>query len=106
MIQVLFKVREINGDVVPNNGTLVLLTMRDVVDRAPLYITDFRDTHTLVFSKTGNFVGLTKSRGVRLGKRPLRMVDGIWYAVEDFDAQKVYKNVELRAEHLILNIIR
>jgi len=99
-------VREINWGIVPDNGTIVLLTMQDVMEQTPLYIADFRDTHTLVFSKTGNFVGLTKSRGVRLGKRPLRMVDGIWYAHEDLDAQKVYKNMELRPEHLILGIIR
>ena len=98
--------REIDWDIVPNNGTLVLLTMQDIMNQARLYVTDFRDTHTLVFSKTGNFVGLTKDRGVRLGKRPLRMVNGIWYAVEDFDAQKVYKNMELCPEHLILGIIR
>ena len=98
--------REIDWSIVPDNGTLVLLTMRDVMKQTPLCITDFRDTHTLVFSKTGNFVGLTKSRGVRMGKRPLRMVNGIWYADEDLAAQKVYKNMELQPEHLILGIIQ
>lgn len=90
----------------PGNGVAVLLTMRDIVEQTPLCVADFRDTHALVFAKTGNFVGLTKHRGVRLCKRPLRMVDGIWYAQEDLDAQKVYRNMELRPEHLRFGVIQ
>lgn len=91
---------------VPDDGIIVLLTMRDIVDKADLMIADFKDTHALIFKKTGNFVGLSKSRGVRLGKKPIRMISGIWYAFEDLEAQKKYRNVNLTADLLSFGPIR
>jgi hypothetical protein len=100
------KVRPIDWKLVPDGGIMVLLTMRDIVDQADLMIADFKDTHALVFTMTGNFVGLTKDRGARLGKKPIRMINGIWYAFEDLEAQKKYKNVDLTANLLSFKPIR
>lgn len=74
---------------------MVLLTAREVAEDSVLMMADFRDTHALRFVRSGHLVGLTKSRGMRLGSRPAVLVNGVWYLDEDPAAQDKFRGVEL-----------
>jgi hypothetical protein len=96
----------IDWGLVSDNGVMVLLTIPDLLDDVPLYMADFKDDYALIFKKTGSYLGLTLTRGVRLGKGPARMVNGIWYIDEDLYLQKVYANIDLDSELVDLKLIR
>jgi hypothetical protein len=100
--------RPIDWDLVPDDGTMVLLTVPDLLDDVdvPLQMADFKDDYALVFKKTGSYLGLTLSRGVRLGKGPARMVNGIWYINEDPYLQKIHADIELEPEMMALGLIK
>jgi len=82
------------------------VTIPDLLDDISLQMADFKDDYALVFKKTGSYLGLTLSRGVRLGKGPARMVNGIWYIDEDLYLQKVYSDIELEPELVDLRLIK
>ena len=97
--------KPIDWEVVPNDGTTVILTMNNITAHGDLFMADFRDTHVLMFSPTKNYIGLTKTRGIRLSKGPLQMTNGIWFGFEDLEVQGKYKNVELTPELVSLAIL-
>ena len=97
--------RDISPDFVSDDRGLAVLTTDDP-DGGSLYLADFRDTHALILSETGNFLGLTESRGIRLGKHPLRMMDGVWYATEDAGAAARMPDLEVSPGMLELALIR
>jgi hypothetical protein len=97
--------KPVDWDIVPDDGTMILLTTNDIIDDANLYIADFKDLKALIFKPTRSFVGLTRTRGIRLGKGPPRMINGIWYVDEDPKAQAKHKNIELTPELVSLVII-
>ena len=84
---------------------LALLTTDDIPGGS-LYLADFKDTHALVFSKTGHFLGISEDRGVRLGGHPLRMMDGIWYITEDQKIGETMTDLVVEPEALELRFIR
>ena len=69
-----------------------------------MYLADFKDTQALGLKKTRHFIGLSKSRGLRLGGHPLRMVDGVWYITEDTSANTA--DLQISHEALCLQFIR
>jgi len=97
--------KEIRWDIVPNDGSLVLLTAVNLVMDEQLFIADFRDREALVYNPTGSFVGLTRTRGIRLGKKPLRLVNGIWLLDEDLEITKIHKNLFLMPDLVSLEMI-
>ncbi len=88
------------------NQSMLLLTAGEISESGPMFVADFKDTHALVFKKTKNWLGLTKGRGVRFGKKPIRLINGVWYVTEDSTAQSGNENVELRPELLSLEPIK
>ena len=82
---------------------MAVLTTADLDPDGKIFIADFRDIHLLTYE--GHILGLTKTRGVRFGKRPLTMTDGVWYAQEDFKAQDGHDNVRIDHTHLTLEPI-
>lgn len=99
-------VRPIDWNLVPDNGVMVLLTVPDLLDDVPLHMADFKDDHALIFKKTGSYIGLTLTRGVRLGKGPAKMINGIWYVNEDQQIQQSYPDIELDPEMVDLKTIK
>lgn len=97
--------RKVDWRLVPVSGELALLTMDELVDGEPLMIADFRDTKAIVHKATGAYVGLSRGRGVRLGKAPLTLKDGIWYATEDKDLGRTRKDVRVSSETTVLALI-
>ena len=64
---------------------------------APLMMADFRDSQTLVFKPTQQYIGFSKTRGILLGKRLARLINGIWY-VEQGEIAKQYKDFTLNPD--------
>ncbi len=77
--------RRVNWDLVPDGGLVALLTAHEVGKGEELHLADFRDTHALYYSTFRSWIGLTKTRGLRPGKRDAVLVNGVWYAEEDMD---------------------
>lgn len=98
--------QSIDWDVVPDDGTMVLLTVPDILDDITLCMADFKDDYALIFKKTGSYLGLTLTRGVRLGKGPAKMINGIWYINEDQNLQRVFPDIELEPEMVDLKLIK
>lgn len=95
--------RDFDLKLVPAEG-LALMTAPDV-DGGPMYVADFRDSHALVYRATGHFVGFSRRKGLKLGRRPLRMVNGIWIMDEYSGDLRGHEHVELRPELLSLELI-
>jgi hypothetical protein len=74
-------VRAIDWDRIPEDK-LALMTIEEIVHGAPMLMADFRDSFALSFTKTGHFIGLSRTQGLQLGIEPY-MVDGIWFLRED-----------------------
>ena len=83
---------------------LALLTIPKINKTGEMYLADFKDTQALAFAKTKHFLGMSKTRGIRLGGHPLRMVDGIWYVTEDGLVD--VKDLQISHEALCLQLIR
>ena len=97
--------RDVDWRLVPRGGILTLLTMEDLIDGHHLMIADFRDMKALFHKETGSWVGLTRGRGIRLGRPPLRLQDGIWYINEDMELGKTKRNFRLTADVVSLEVI-
>lgn len=87
--------KEVDWDIVPTGETMILLTAGGLEPNGLLFMADFKDTMALKFTPTGNYIGLTRNRGMRLGKGPKFMRNGVWFIYEDFEAQKRYTECEL-----------
>lgn len=97
--------RPLDSSLIPGDGGLVLLTARDLADDSVLMAADFRDMDALVYRPTGSYVGIGAT-GVRLGKRPIEMTNGVWTMREDEGLRKAHSDVRLSAALLSLEIIR
>lgn len=87
------------------NGKLVLMTCNILSPREKMKIADFRDSEALKFRKSGNWMGMSIDRGLRLGSGPLSMVNGVWFCNEDHKACNLYVDQELSPELLSLENI-
>jgi hypothetical protein len=97
--------RAVDWRLVPAGGALALLTMEDLVDGEPLMMADFRDVRALFHKETGRFVGLARDTGVRLGRPPIRLKDGIWYLIEDLELGRSRRNVPITSDTASLELI-
>jgi hypothetical protein len=96
--------RDFDWKFVPVKG-LVLLTVQEISIHSPVFIADHRDTHALAYTPTGGFIGQSLRNGMRLGKVPLRLIDGIWYMAEDEDSQRSHTAIQLSPDLLTLRVI-
>jgi hypothetical protein len=96
--------RQVEEDLIPLEG-LAVLTCQRIDFRAPLFIADFRDQQILIFTPTGNPIGISIDRGMRLGRRPLQMRNGIWVMEEEEKIPEQYQDKELRAEDVAFSTI-
>lgn len=96
--------RSIDTSQIPDRNSLVLLTADDIAAGIPMMMADFRDTQVLVFVKTGNFIGMAIDGSIRLGCRPPRMINGVWYSREDTKVLN-FSDVVLEPELLTLEPI-
>lgn len=95
--------KKIDWDRVPKRPAMVLLTAEEVSLESDMGVADFRDTHALYHEKSGRFVGLCEDGVMRLGSVPPELVNGVWYLLEDPEAQAA--NPDLPAMGLVLRII-
>lgn len=85
----------------------MLMTVQDLGDpRSKMSIADFRDVQALFFPKVGRWVGMSPARGLRFGSGPLEMVNGVWYCLEDVEAQKGHEDLTLSPDTLSLEMIK
>lgn len=82
--------RDIDWSRVPE-GPMVVLTAEDTARGEPLKMADFKDTHALFYKVTGSWLALSRT-GVRLGKGPMWMEDGIWMCSPDEGASERLPN--------------
>ena len=71
--------RNIDWKRVPDFPGMVLLTSLEVSPSSKVMMADFRDDKALFHEKSGKYVGLSSDGKMRLGGKPLHMVDGLWY---------------------------
>ncbi len=83
----------------PGNG-LVVMTADEIDGISPMGIADFRDTKVLIYKKTGHYLGFSETRGIRLCKGPISMIDGILRAVEDISVSDKIKDIYLTVDLL------
>jgi len=83
-----------------------MVTVPDLEGLGDMYLADFKDSQALAFKKTNHFLGLSRNRGIRLGRHPLRMIDGVWYITEDPEAKMAIQDLQISHEALCLRIIR
>ena len=96
--------RKFTWDLVLDDRGLALLTVPKINKTGEMYLADFKDTQALAFKQTKHFIGISKSRGIRLGGHPLRMVDGVWYVTED--NMTGIEDLQISHEALCLQLIR
>jgi hypothetical protein len=85
---------------------LVLMTVSNISDNEQMKIADFLDTQALVFVKNGCYVGMSYNRGLRFGKHPAFLINGIWYIDEDKNAQHGWNDIILSLNELSLEVIK
>jgi hypothetical protein len=88
------------------DGQLVLMTASSISSNEKLQVADFLDTQALVFSKSGCYVGMSRDRGLRFGKHPASLINGIWFIDEDEKAQKGWSDTKLSSNDLSLELIK
>lgn len=87
-------------------GELVLMTVESLGDpKAVMKIADFKDVQALYIPRVRCWVGMSPERGPRFGSGPLKMVDGIWYCVEDLESQKMFKDFQPSSNDMSLETI-
>lgn len=74
--------------------------------REVMQVADFRDFQALFIPKFGKWVGLSRGRGLRFGKGPVRLVDGVWRCTEDREAQEGREDLVLSPDILSLETIK
>jgi hypothetical protein len=89
------------------DGELALMTVVALGDpKERMHVADFRDVQALFLPSVKRWVGMSHTRGLRFGVGPLRLVDGVWYCVEDVESQKGREDFQLSPEALSLEVIR
>ena len=96
--------KEISWEGVPE-GLMILLTATDVGHAERMYAADFRDMTAAMHLPSGAFIGMTRDRGIRLGRRP-RLVNGTWVLEEDRKAQEAFPDKALSPDVISLEVIR
>jgi hypothetical protein len=97
--------RPIDSALIPVDGSLVVLTSKDIATNSRLFIADFRDMLALVYKPTGSYLGAGHT-GIRLGKRPLEMKNGLWLMQEDVELRKTHSDVQVSPDMLALEMIK
>jgi hypothetical protein len=97
-------VQPIDWSLISDDRGLALMTVARISATGEMYLADFKDTQALAYGKTKHFIGLSKTRGLRLGGHPLRMVDGLWYITEDTSVG--IADLQISHEALCLRLIR
>ncbi len=97
--------RKVDWRLVPTKGILALMTMEELIDGEPLMMADFRDTRAVFHKGMGRFIGLTRRRGVALGRPPIRLKDGIWYLNEDLELGRTQRYIPITSETASLELI-
>lgn len=92
--------RVIEWNKVPDYPGMVLLTSEEVNSSSKIMMADFRDDKALFHEKSGRYVGLSSDGRMRLGGKPLHMIDGLWYLYVDPKACET--NPDLPAKDLVL----
>lgn len=100
--------REINSDDLESleKGQLILLTLKMITPHEPLLAADFRDTQVPIFVKTGNYLGFSANKEIKFGKKPAKMVNGLWIINEEECVQKEHENMIMNPEWLSMEFIR
>ncbi len=88
-----------SNEYVPEDG-LVILTAPEI-DGGELYCADFRDIFFLVHKPTNSPIGFGRN-GMQLGKKPFKMVRGLWLMDADEGMCNLHRNIELTSELLEL----
>lgn len=89
------------------DGELALMTVPDLGDpKARMQVADFRDVEALFLAEAKSWIGMSHRRGLRLGRGPMRMVEGVWICAEDVDAQRGREDLKLSPESLSLEVIK
>lgn len=89
------------------DGELAVMTVPMLGDpKTVMQVADFRDLQALFLPEAQRWVGMSYRRGLRLGKGPVRMVDGVWICSEDLAAQKGREDLKLSPESLSLEVIK
>ena len=96
--------KDFDLNLIPDRSLAVMTTECIEID-GPLSIADFKDTFGLIYKPTGHFIGFSKKNGLRLGTRPLRMVNGIWLMEEFRGNISGHEEVCLKPELLSLEFI-
>ena len=82
---------------------MVVATASSISERVPIMAADFRDTHALFHSKSGNFIGVDHVGIMWFGKPPLKMINGIWYM--EINEEAIEDNQMVSASSLELKLI-
>jgi hypothetical protein len=70
-------------------GKLVLMTVENLESpENKMRIADFKDTRALYIQKFNKWVGMSPTNGPRFGSNPLKMINGVWFCIDDPDSQK------------------
>ena len=86
-------------------GQLILLTLKTLAPREPLLAADFRDMQAPIFTKTGNFIGFSIDRVLKFGKKPARLINGIWFVDEETNIPKEYEDIIMDPVLLSMELI-
>jgi hypothetical protein len=97
-------VRPFSWDFIRDDQGLSLLTVPRITAAGTMYLADFKDMQALAYKETKHFIGVSKTRGLRLGGHPLRLVDGLWYITEDLEV--AIRDLQISHEALCLQPIR
>lgn len=97
--------RSIEWNAVPVGKFLVLLTMEDVQDGSPVMMADFQDVNAIFHRGLRRWVGMSRTRGMRLGIGEPELKNGIWYVEEDVKSARLVQDLSVKAEDLFLKRI-
>jgi hypothetical protein len=97
--------RQIDSSMMNEEGKLVLLTSRDIADDSKFMAADFRDMQAFIYNPTGSWIG-ADMQGIKLGKGPLNLINGIWYTDLDEELNRKHQHVRLSAELISFEMIR
>jgi hypothetical protein len=85
-------------NIIPERN-LVLLTAVEINKEIPFQIADFRDHMALTYVPTGDFIGYSRYKGIRLGRDP-KLSNGLWILEENENISKIHSDVKLEINSL------
>jgi hypothetical protein len=84
-------------------GSLVVLTVKDITGDSKVQMADFKDIHALYWKS--HVLGMDRSGQVRFGRKPLWMTDGVWYMAPDTTILDSHRDHLIPTDQLSLEII-